>query len=174
MPTHTQMRCLPWASLSLSALPHHLISESEVECKHSWSRDQLEATWKPRGLKYGVCWHQSKMAFPTHAPYFRRLCLLYSRDEDSCNSINKASALTGHQGHCLLIQPGQEPSCLHKGVHSSAAFIPVYPISLTNSTLSIILPFGKFYTLGRCCQWHLLVSSPDAIGELEMLTCGWS
>lgn len=55
----------------------------------------------------------------------------FSKSEgyDSCLSVtrthnpaNEFSALTGHRGHCLLTQPGQEPCHLQKGVHTFRYF----------------------------------------------------
>lgn len=56
---------------------------------------------------------------------------LFSKSEgaDSCLSwtrtlrtpvtpSNEFSPLTGHRGHCLLAQPGQEPCHLQEGVHA--------------------------------------------------------
>ena len=37
---------------------------------------------------------------------------------DSHNPSNEFSTLTGHRGHCLLTQPGQQPWHLQKGVHT--------------------------------------------------------
>ena len=43
-------------------------------------------------------------------------------NKDSHNPAREASALTGHWGHCLLTQPGQEPCHLQKGVHTFRYF----------------------------------------------------
>lgn len=41
---------------------------------------------------------------------------------DPCSPSSELSTLTGHRGHCLLTQPGQEPCHLQKRVHTFGYF----------------------------------------------------
>lgn len=92
-------------------------------------------------LKEGGLQYPSKAAFLS---WVRRLWLLSLRDDGSHNPINELSALTGHRGHCLLTQPGQEPCHLQEGVHTFCYFhMSVSNFLKNKSNLNLLSKWGR-------------------------------
>lgn len=108
MPTHTQAGCR--ALDILGGLSPRPVSEPGAECKRAG--DVCRSTGRPRHVT------KRRVPLPVWAAFSPRAKALSPVSQGLLSPINEFSALTGHRGHRLLTQPGQEPCHLQKRVHT--------------------------------------------------------
>lgn len=135
IPTHAQLGAMPWTFSG--ALPPVSMSLSLGLNANAW-----RCVWKHQEGHDMLMKGESQCQSGQHFLPKQRLWLLSLRD--SCNIISEFSALTGHRGHCLLTQPGQEPCHLQKGVHTFCYFhMSVSNFLKTKSNLNLVSKWGR-------------------------------
>lgn len=109
MPTHTQAGCRALDILGgLSPVP----TSQSLGLNANALETCVEARGRPRHVT------KRRVPLPVWAAFSPRAEGCESRLSGTLVTPSMSSPLTGHRGHCLLTQPGQEPCHLQKRVHT--------------------------------------------------------